>query len=69
MREQVDNAIEQHNFDRLVRQGVIRPVRLDGRTLLLGTERGIEPPLSIEDKKACLISEGAGSGNGGLGVL
>lgn len=25
----------------------VRPVELEGRTLLLGTERGVEPPLSV----------------------
>lgn len=47
---EVQNIIEQHNFDRLIEQGVIRPVKLKGRTVLLGTELGVEPPLSVIDK-------------------
>jgi len=41
----------------------IRPVQLHDRILLLGTERGVEPPLSID--RDSFFNEGAGVGNGG----
>lgn len=57
----------QKNGGKHVDAKTTRPVQLDDRVLLLGTEKGIEPPLSVS--KACLISRGWGRGKAPLGGL
>ncbi len=63
--EQIQNTLEQHRFDRFVDQGVIvRAVQLDGRMLLLGTERGVEPPLSVLEESMLKVEAGGRGSRG-----
>lgn len=49
----------------------VRSVQLEDRVVLLGTERGIEPPLSVymNKEESMLNSEGGASGKGWPRVL
>lgn len=67
--EQVDNAIEQHNFERLVEQGVVVKERdKEFWTAWLALSRTLArlrtAVMGCREEEACLISRGGGRGKG-----